>query len=212
MMDFSGYEAFLFVLFLPIILAIKSVRNAILSSHSFLRLFSLIGLTAFWVEAATTKLMIVNCALGYDLTLNMALWWHSRARMERHICGLIFSLIIYVCISMARLSVNPVWTHAALNLMFMLIGFLSALILSQENLLSTSNKETKSSKSKEEEGSFSAIKAGCGFGALLSLTNLLLTNSFGIEYDSSILSDFAIFYFYEASKINKNKKKKGKRV
>ena len=175
-MEFSGYEVVLFLMFLCCLLSFDSMLKMVLSVHSYLRVVSVFCLLAHFCQDATNKLILVNVGLGLELTLHMALWFHSKERMERHVFGLLVSLVIFVTWHMASYSVNPVWTSTKVNMMFFLTGILSCMILSQENLASNLNKASISKHSHEPSSLIDNLRVGLSFGALLSLTNLLFTN------------------------------------
>ena len=138
----QGNLGYLFLVLMPIILFKDKIFHTVIKHHHTLQFVSLIGLLSYYTTSQEIQVFLLAVSTYGQITLNMALWFHSRTRMERNVCGLLLSLISVLSINFLKYSLNPIWNSFVVNLNFIITGSLSCFILSQENLISTLHKQS----------------------------------------------------------------------
>jgi hypothetical protein len=141
-LQFTGKEGYLLFMLLPILLFNDKIFHTVIKYHHIFQLISLVGLLSYYTTRIEYQIFLLTFSTCGQLTLNMALWFHSRTRMERNVCGLMLSLISVVSINFLKYSLNPIWSSSIVNMNFVVTGSLSCFILSQEHLISTLHKQS----------------------------------------------------------------------
>ncbi|KAF7728465.1 hypothetical protein EC973_006018 [Apophysomyces ossiformis] len=189
-MGISGYEAFLFITLMPIMLGIGPLRRLIAKHRSFFHLISLVGIASYLRQDPVERLSYTALGLGISLSTWAATWIEARSRvasLERSILIFGVGLIIHNVVKMAWWTENPIWpimnsenggTNAA--------GIVLAVIAVADIFLRDIGSSTTDLSSKPSatlvpnKGCGCWFEASCGFGAVLFALHSMYTDSSAI--------------------------------
>ncbi|KAI9481671.1 MAG: Frag1/DRAM/Sfk1 family-domain-containing protein [Benjaminiella poitrasii] len=186
-MGISGFEAFLFITLMPVVLAIAPLRRCIAKYRGVFHLLSLVGVAAYIKTDPVWRLSMTAIGVGISLTTWVANWLESNRHtgdLERSILIWTLGLLMHCVVKMAWFTENPIWPimhreNGGMND----IGIVLGVVCSIEILLrdSTIRKSTENGKDlsslPQQTKSGSSLCAAAGFGALLFALHSMYTDS-----------------------------------
>ncbi|KAK9763922.1 Protein cwh43 [Basidiobolus ranarum] len=185
-MGISGYEAFLFITLLPVVLGVPFVRNIVRSYRGIFHLISLIGVASYLWETPTHRLIYAAIGCGISLTTWAATWYgeyEKTGRLERDIASLSLGLVLHNVVKAMWRSNNPIWPimrfeNGGANATGIFIGVLACITLIYRDF-SRKQRTHDHSVSSNVDVRWSGIAVG--FGAIFFILHSMLS-------DSSIIS------------------------
>lgn len=179
-MGISGYEAFLFAIISPLLLAISPLRSVFTAIPQLTTLGTVVGVAAFWLHKPEYRLEAVAAGSSFGfIALALTFWGVSSKplvgihRATAFSIGLLLSSIA----KYAFYTNNPIWpimhdANGGLNRSGVVIGLLAAVFFTRPHAFKTGKQPTSIASPKE-----SGIAAGLGFGGLLYALHTLLSDS-----------------------------------
>lgn len=179
-MGISGYEAFLFAIISPLILAIPFVRSIFTTIPQLASLGTVLGVCAFWVLKPEDRLAAVGLGSFFGfIAIALVFWGVSTKplvglhRASAFSIGLLLSSVA----KYAFYTNNPIWpimheANGGLNLIGVIVGALAALCFTRPQAPKTGKQPASIATSKE-----SGIAAGFGFAGLICSLHTLLSDS-----------------------------------
>lgn len=187
-MGISGFEAFLFITLMPIILGIAPLRRLFARYRGFFHLLSLVGVASYLKVDPIWRLSMTTFGIGISLCTWAATWIESKQHtgdLERSAIIWVLGLILSNVIKMAWFTENPIWPimhkeNGGLND----VGIVLGIIASIEVLIRDSSRRS-SIETGKDLGSIktstkqfgSSLLASSGFGAVLFALHSMFTDS-----------------------------------
>ncbi|KAK9759672.1 Protein cwh43, partial [Basidiobolus ranarum] len=181
-MGISGYEAFLFITLVPVVLGISFVRNTVRSYRGFFHLISLIGVASYLWQDPIDRLIYAAIGCGISLTTWAATWYdeyEKTGRLERDIGSLSLGLIAHTVAKAMWKSNNPIWPimraeNGGANATGILIGVLACLALIIRDF---SNKQPVQKRSITPNPNVRWSGVSVGLGAVFFILHSMFSDS-----------------------------------
>ncbi|KAG0181862.1 hypothetical protein DFQ28_005065 [Apophysomyces sp. BC1034] len=189
-MGISGYEAFLFITLMPVILGIGPLRRLIAQNRSFFHLISLIGVASYLTPDPVYRLGLTAIGLGISLSTWTATWIEARSRtgsLERSALVFGVGLIMHNVVKMAWWTENPIWPimnseNGGMNAAGIVLGMIAVADLFLRDMgsspLDSSANQSTAAATKATCGCW--LEASCGFGGILFALHSMYTDSSAI--------------------------------
>ncbi|KAI8967547.1 Frag1/DRAM/Sfk1 family-domain-containing protein [Mycotypha africana] len=189
-MGISGFEAFLFITLMPVILGITPLRRLIAKYRGIFHFISLIGIASYLKQDPVWRLSLTAAGIGLSATTWVATWLESKkhtGELERSVLIWSLGLVMHNVVKMAWFTENPIWPIMnKVNGGWNDIGIVLGIIASAEVLIrdGTVRKAIESGKGlgsldyRVETKQFgSSLMAATGFGSLLFALHSMYTDS-----------------------------------
>jgi hypothetical protein len=189
-MGISGFEAFLFITLMPIVLGIAPLRRFVSRYRGGFHCLSLIGVASYLKVDPVWRLTMTAIGVGLSLTTWIAHWIESNKHtgdLERSslIWGL--GLIMHCVVKMAWFTENPIWpimnkVNGGWNDAGIVLGIVACaeILLRDESIRQTTEngKDLSSLSDINATRQFgSSFLAASGFGSLLFALHSMYTDS-----------------------------------
>lgn len=180
-MGISGFEAFLLITLLPIILAISPLRRLIARYRGVFHCISLIGIASYYKTDPVWRLSLTAVGIGLSLTTWVAGWIESNKHtgdLERSSLIWCLGLILHNVVKMAWYTENPIWPimnkeNGGMNDIGIILGIIACI----EVLVRDRNKSSAPEETTTVTRGGSFFLAASGFGALLFALHSMYTDS-----------------------------------
>lgn len=187
-MGISGFEAFLFITLLPIVLGIAPLRRLVARYRGVFHLLSLVGVASYLKLDPVWRLSLTAIGIGISLCTWTATWIESKKStgdLERSALIWVLGLILHNVVKMAWFTENPIWpimnrNNGGLNDVGIILGAIASIeVFFRDNSVRRSAETGKDLNSVQTEGKKvgSSFLAACGFGSLLFALHSMYTDS-----------------------------------
>ncbi|KAG2236080.1 Frag1/DRAM/Sfk1 family-domain-containing protein [Thamnidium elegans] len=187
-MGISGYEAFLFITLMPMILGIGPLRRLVARYRGVFHLLSLVGVASYLKVDPVWRLSMTAAGVALSLCTWTATWIEFKQQtgnMERSAIIWVLGLILSNIVKMAWFTENPIWPimhkeNGGLNDVGIVLGVLASIevIIRDSANRSSADAAKDLSFSQTRTPQFgSSILAASGFGALLFALHSMYTDS-----------------------------------
>jgi hypothetical protein len=185
-MGISGFEAFLFITLMPIVLAIGPLRRLIAKYRGVFHLISLVGVASYLKLDPVWRLSMTAIGLGISLTTWVATWIESKKQtgdLERSALIWLLGLILHNVVKMAWFTENPIWPimhrgNGGLNDVGIVLGIIASLeVCLRDASTSKTNATEQKSPNTPEVAVGNSFMSAVGFGALLFAFHSMFTDS-----------------------------------
>ncbi|KAI8358483.1 Frag1/DRAM/Sfk1 family-domain-containing protein [Choanephora cucurbitarum] len=187
-MGISGFEAFLFITLMPIIIGIAPLRRFVAKYRGFFHLLSLVGIVSYLKTDPVWRLSLTAIGLGISLTTYTSSWMESNRQtgdLERSALIWGLGLVLHNVVKMAWFTENPIWPimhkeNGGWNEIGIVLGVISAIEVMMRD--SSARKQAERNQdmnvlSSEGHRSGSGFMAALGFGTLLFALHSMYTDS-----------------------------------
>ncbi|GAA5806777.1 hypothetical protein MFLAVUS_000125 [Mucor flavus] len=187
-MGISGYEAFLFITLMPMILGIGPLRRLVARYRGVFHLLSLVGVASYLKIDPVWRLSMTAAGVALSLCTWTATWIEANQQtgnLERSAIIWVLGLITSNIVKMAWFTENPIWPimhkeNGGLNDVGIVLGILASIeviIRDSANRSSTTDAKDSSSAQTRTPQFGSSLLAASGFGALLFALHSMYTDS-----------------------------------
>lgn len=187
-MGISGYEAFLFITLMPMILGIGPLRRLVARYRGVFHLLSLVGVASYLKVDPVWRLSMTAAGVALSLCTWTATWIEAKQQtgnLERSAIIWVLGLITSNIVKMAWFTENPIWPimhkeNGGLNDVGIVLGVLASIeviIRDSANRSSTTDAKDSSSAQSRTPQFGSSLLAASGFGALLFALHSMYTDS-----------------------------------
>lgn len=187
-MGISGFEAFLFITLLPIILGIAPLRRFVARHRGVFHLLSLVGIASYLKVDPVWRLSMTAIGIGISLCTWTATWIESKHHtgdLERSALIWGLGLILHNVVKMAWFTENPIWpimnrNNGGLNDIGIILGVIACIEVvlrdgSSRRSLENGKDFISAQPATKQNGS--SLLAACGFGSLLFALHSMYTDS-----------------------------------
>ncbi|KAG1456357.1 hypothetical protein G6F56_006849 [Rhizopus delemar] len=182
-MGISGFEAFLFITLLPIVLSIGPLRRVVYRFRGFVHLLSLVGIASYLKVDPVWRLSLTAFGIGLSLCAWVASWIESNSQtgeLERSVLIWGLGLILHCVVKMAWFTENPIWpimnrANGGLNDVGLVLGVIASIDVMLRDATSTRVSDSRASNAVKYTGS--SLLAASGFGSLLFALHSMYTDS-----------------------------------
>ncbi|KAG2197480.1 hypothetical protein INT47_003088 [Mucor saturninus] len=186
-MGISGFEAFLLITLLPIILGIAPLRRLFARYRGVFHLISLVGVASYLKADPIWRLSMTAFGIGISLCTWTATWIESNqhtGNLERSAIIWILGLILTNVVKMAWFTENPIWPimhkeNGGLNDIGIFLGVIASVeVLIRDSTSRRSGETGNFVSSIQKTKQFgSSLLASSGFGAVLFALHSMFTDS-----------------------------------
>ncbi|KAI9250628.1 Frag1/DRAM/Sfk1 family-domain-containing protein [Sporodiniella umbellata] len=182
-MGISGFEAFLLITLMPIILAIGPLRRVIYRFRGVVHLLSLVGIASYFKTDPIWRLSLTAFGIGLSLCAWVASWIELNSQtgeLERSVLIWGLGLILHCVAKMAWFTENPIWPimnreNGGLNDIGLVLGAIASVDVMLRDSTVVRNSEAKAAHAVKYFGS--SLFAALGFGSLLFALHSMYTDS-----------------------------------
>ncbi|KAI8974467.1 Frag1/DRAM/Sfk1 family-domain-containing protein [Pilobolus umbonatus] len=181
-MGISGFEAFLLITLMPIILAIGPLRRWVAKYKGVCHLVSLVGIASYMKVDPVWRLAMTSMGIGISLTTWIATWLENNnqpGNLERSVLIWLLGLIMHNVVKMAWFTENPIWPimhreNGGLNELGIVLGVVASLEVLLRDFTARKSEESPRVTQSSLGGS---VSSAVGFGSLLFALHSMYTDS-----------------------------------
>jgi hypothetical protein len=189
-MGISGFEAFLFITLMPVILGIAPLRRLVAKYRGIFHFLSLVGVASYLKVDPVWRLSMTAIGTGLSLTTYTASWIESKKHtgdLERSALIWGLGLVLHNVIKMAWFTENPIWPimhkeNGGWNDVGIVLGIVASVeVLLRDSSVRKATEQGNDLSSLSENNSTkqfgSSLLAAAGFGSLLFALHSMYTDS-----------------------------------